>query len=67
MLLTVYYWTREKAFLNFFSRDTDTVYYSDVNGLMNELKPNIYKYDVLKESYMNIGKVSSVIKYSAYN
>ena len=35
------YRIREKAFLNFFSRESDLVYCSDVNGLMNELKPNI--------------------------
>ena len=38
------YQTREKAFLNFFSRESDLVYYcSDVNGLMNKLKPNVYE------------------------
>ena len=37
------YQTREKAFLNFFSRESDLVYRSDVNGLMNELKLNVYK------------------------
>ena len=37
------YRTREKAFLDFFSRESDFVYCSDINGLMNELKPNVYK------------------------
>ena len=37
------YQTREKALLNFFSRESDLVYCSDVNGLINELKPNVYK------------------------
>ena len=37
------YQTREKAFLKFFSRESDLVYCSDVNGLMNKLKPNVHK------------------------
>ena len=37
------YQTREKAFLNLFSRESDLVFCSDVNGLMNELTPNVYK------------------------
>ena len=37
------YRTREKAFFNLFSRESDLVYCSDVNGLMNELKPNVHK------------------------
>ena len=94
------YRTREKAFLNFFSLESDLVYCSDVNGLMNELKPNVYKDEewrlfidfcqrslkavlihntnkfasipiahsiILKESYVNMEKVLSVIKYSEHN
>ena len=94
------YRTREKAFLNFFSREPNLVYCSDINGLMNELKPNVYKYVewrlfidfsqrslkvvlihninkfasiplahsiILKESYVNVEKVLSVIEYSDHN
>ena len=37
------YKSREKAFLNFCSRESDLVHCPDVNRLMNELKANIYK------------------------
>ena len=40
---TLYYQTRGKVFLKFFFRDTDLVYCSDVIGIMNKRKPNIYK------------------------
>ena len=94
------YRNKEKAFLNLFSQKSDLVYCSDVNGLMNELKPNVYKDEerrlfidfsqrslkavlihntskfasiaiahstILKESYVNMEKVLSVIKYSEHN
>ena len=94
------YRNRKKAFLNFFSRESDLLYCSDVNGLMNELKPNVYKDEewrlfidfcqrslkavlihntnkfasipiahssILKESYVNMEKVLSVLKYSEHN
>ena len=94
------YRSREKAFLNFFSREPDLVYCLDVDGLMNEVKPNVYKHEewklfiassqrslkvvlvhnankvasipiahstILKESYVNMEKGSSVIKYSEHN
>lgn len=38
-----FYRDREKEFRKYFSRHSDLVYCSDIQGLMNELKPNIYK------------------------
>ena len=94
------YQTIEKAFLSFFSREFDLVYCSDVIGLVNKLKSNVYKDEewrifidssqrslkavlihntnkfasipiahstILKESYVNMEKVLSVIEYSEHN